>query len=138
MLVHEDSANFKTTKPAWYLTTAKYRQTNLRKSLWQLLDTFVPYCVLWAAMIYTFQRGVPYWITLALAVVAGGILVRIFILFHDCCHGSFFASRWATWFWAMSQGSLLLRPLNTGGPPIVYIMPRREIWTVGESALSGR
>ena len=85
--------NFATTKPAWYLITAKYRQSNLRRSLWQLLDTFIPYCVLWAAMIYTVQQGLPYWITLALAVVAGGLLVRIFILFHDCCHGSFFASR---------------------------------------------
>ncbi|MDH3443603.1 MAG: fatty acid desaturase [Deltaproteobacteria bacterium] len=93
MFVDEDAADFKTTKPAWYLITAKYRQSNLRKSLWQLLNTFVPYCVLWAAMIYTVKQDVPYWITLALAIVAGGVLVRIFILFHDCCHGSFFASR---------------------------------------------
>ncbi len=44
-------------------------------------------------MIMTVQRGYPYWVTLALATVAGGILVRLFILFHDCCHGSFFMSR---------------------------------------------
>jgi len=112
VLVHEDSANFKTTKPAWYLTTAKYRHTNLRKSLWQLIDTFVPYCVLWAAMIYTFQQGVPYWITLALAVVAGGLLVRIFILFHDCCHGSFFASRRANVILGYVTGVLTFTPFE--------------------------
>ncbi len=44
-------------------------------------------------MIFTLQRGYPYWTTLAVAALAGGILVRVFIVFHDCCHGSFFASR---------------------------------------------
>jgi omega-6 fatty acid desaturase (delta-12 desaturase) len=44
-------------------------------------------------MILSVQWEYPYWITLVLALVGGGILVRIFILFHDCCHGSFFASR---------------------------------------------
>jgi len=112
VFVHEDSANFKATKPGWYLITAKYRQSNLRKSLWQLLDTFVPYGVLWAAMIYTVQQGVPYWTTFALAVVAGGILVRIFILFHDCCHGSFFASRRANMILGYVTGILTFTPFD--------------------------
>jgi fatty acid desaturase len=34
-----------------------------------------------------------YWLTLALAVPAGGLLVRLFIIVHDCGHGSFFRSR---------------------------------------------
>ena len=83
----------KTAKPAWYRTTAKYGQSDLRKSLWQIVNTLIPYGVLWALMIHTIQREYPYWVTLALALVAGGILVRVFILFHDCCHGSFFRSR---------------------------------------------
>jgi omega-6 fatty acid desaturase (delta-12 desaturase) len=49
--------------------------------------------MLWWLMVSSVKRGYPYWITLILALVAGGIMVRIFILFHDCCHGSFFASR---------------------------------------------
>jgi omega-6 fatty acid desaturase (delta-12 desaturase) len=44
-------------------------------------------------MIVTRQHDYPYWFTLTLAIVTGGLLVRVFILFHDCCHGSFFASR---------------------------------------------
>ena len=40
-----------------------------------------------------FKWNYPYWTTLLLALAAGGLLIRIFILFHDCCHGSFFASR---------------------------------------------
>lgn len=83
----------KTANPAWYRTTAKYGRPNLRKSLWQMINTLIPYGLLWALMIHTIQGAYPYWVTLALAFVAGGVLVRIFILFHDCCHGSFFKSR---------------------------------------------
>jgi omega-6 fatty acid desaturase (delta-12 desaturase) len=36
---------------------------------------------------------VSYWLTLALALPAAGLLVRLFIIQHDCGHGSFFASR---------------------------------------------
>jgi omega-6 fatty acid desaturase (delta-12 desaturase) len=43
-------------------------------------------------MIYMVNYGLPYWVTLAVAMVASILLVRIFIFFHDCCHGSFFAS----------------------------------------------
>jgi omega-6 fatty acid desaturase (delta-12 desaturase) len=87
------STRDKPAKPAWYRATVKYGQPQLRKSLWQMFNTLVPYGFLWALMIYTIERKYPYWVTLALAFVAGGILVRTFILFHDCCHGSFFRSR---------------------------------------------
>jgi omega-6 fatty acid desaturase (delta-12 desaturase) len=83
------------TRPAWYWLCADHAKSNLRKSVWQILNTFGPYLLLWALMILTARLRYPYWVTLALAVLAGGFLVRVFILFHDCCHGSFFASRWA-------------------------------------------
>jgi len=89
----KESAAMKTAKPGWYHTTRKYGQSSRGKSLWQTIDTLVPYLALWAAMIYTVQQRYPYWVTLLLAALAGSILVRVFILFHDCCHGSFFASR---------------------------------------------
>lgn len=83
------------SRPAWYWLCADYGKSNLRKSVWQILNTLGPYLLLWALMIATVRWQYPYWVTLALAVLAGAILVRVFILFHDCCHGSFFASRWA-------------------------------------------
>lgn len=92
--------------------TRQYAQANFRKACWQLLDTFIPYGVLWALMLYAVREGYPYWITLALAVVAGGILVRIFILFHDCCHGSFFASRRANTILGYISGILLFTPFE--------------------------
>jgi omega-6 fatty acid desaturase (delta-12 desaturase) len=45
-----------------------------------------------------------------LALVAGGILVRVFILFHDCCHGSFFASRRANTILGYASGILTFTP----------------------------
>jgi omega-6 fatty acid desaturase (delta-12 desaturase) len=83
----------KNPKPEWYAATAKYGKPDIRKATWQLIDTLVPYAALWVLMVLMVKNGYPYGITLALAMVAGGLLVRIFILFHDCCHGSFFASR---------------------------------------------
>jgi omega-6 fatty acid desaturase (delta-12 desaturase) len=100
------------TKPNWYRSVGKYAGSNLRKSLWQLLNTFIPYFVLWAAMIHTVQQGFSYWLTLALAVVAAGFMVRIFILFHDCCHGSFFTSRRANTILGYVSGIVTFTPFE--------------------------
>lgn len=107
-----DFAEVKTVKPSWYQTTAKYGRPSLGKSMWQLLNTLVPYCFLWALMIFTVKSEYPYWITLSLAVVAAGILVRVFILFHDCCHGSFFASRRANTILGYVAGILTFTPFE--------------------------
>ena len=112
MLGDAVSAKRKMSKPACHQTIAKYGYSNLRKSLWQLFNTFIPYCVVWALMVSTVQRGYPYWITLALAVVAAGFMVRIFILFHDCCHGSFFASRRANTVLGYVSGIVTFTPFE--------------------------
>ncbi|MGH7928547.1 MAG: fatty acid desaturase [Candidatus Binatia bacterium] len=112
MFANALSAQVKMSKPGWYQTIARYACANFRKSLWQLLDTFVPYCALWALMVYTVRQGYPYWITLVLAAVAGGVLVRVFILFHDCCHGSFFASRRANKILGYVAGIVTFTPFE--------------------------
>jgi len=46
-------------------------------------------------MVYTVRQDYPYVVTLALAVCAAALFVRIFIFFHDCTHGAFLPSpRW--------------------------------------------
>jgi len=97
-------------KPAWYQAVSKYSQPNLRTAIWQLVNTFVPYLALWVLMVRTVQLGYSYWLTLALAAVAAGLLVRIFIFFHDCCHGSFFASRRANTILGYVTGILTFTP----------------------------
>lgn len=106
------SAETNMTKAAWYQSTTAYAQPSLGKSLWQMVNTFVPYILLWALMIVTVQREYPYWLTLLLALAAGAMLIRIFILFHDCCHGSFFASARANTLLGYVTGVLTFTPFE--------------------------
>ena len=106
------TAKLETNKTVWYQTTADYSRSDLRKALWQVFDTLIPYFALWAAMVYLIQQQFPYWLILTLAMLAGGILVRIFILFHDCCHGSFFASRRANTAFGYITGILTFTPFE--------------------------
>lgn len=73
-------------------TIAKFGNPNIQKAVWQILNSFLPYLALWVLMVITVQKDYSYWITLLLTLPAAALLVRIFIIFHDCCHGSFFAS----------------------------------------------
>ena len=75
----------------WQPIVAKYAKPDMRRSLWQVANTLVPYFVLWGLMVWSIQYS--YWITLGLSVFAAGFLMRTFIIFHDCGHGSFFKSR---------------------------------------------
>lgn len=68
----------------------KYQTPDTRKSIWQILNTFIPYLGIWGLIVYSLS--VSYWITAFLIVLAAGFLVRLFIIFHDCGHGSFFKS----------------------------------------------
>ncbi len=110
MLADSGAARTQVPEPDWHRALTKYEQPNLRKAVWQLLDTVVPYVTLWVLMVLTVQHGYPYWIALALAVVAAGLHVRIFIFFHDCCHGSFFASRRANRILGYVSGILTFTP----------------------------
>ncbi len=80
-----------TIKTSWREIIAKYQQPSIRRALWQLANTFVPYLLLWYLMYLSLS--VSWWLTIPLAVLASGFLVRIFIIFHDCGHGSYFRSR---------------------------------------------
>ncbi|HEY5975809.1 MAG TPA: fatty acid desaturase, partial [Geobacteraceae bacterium] len=85
----------KVEKPDWYKATAQYVQADTSTALRQLLTTIIPYFALLTLMIQTVRHGYPYGLTLSLGVVAAALLARIFILFHDCTHGSFLPSpRW--------------------------------------------
>jgi omega-6 fatty acid desaturase (delta-12 desaturase) len=59
-------------------------------------------------MVWSLQ--ISYWITLGLAVIAAGLLTRIFIIFHDCGHGSFLGSRKANDVLGFITGVLTFTP----------------------------
>ena len=78
------------TKTSWQEIVARYQKPDARRAWGQIVNSFLPYFALWALMVWSLQ--VSYWITVPLAVIAAGFLTRIFIIFHDCGHGSFFRS----------------------------------------------
>jgi Fatty acid desaturase len=78
---------------AWKAIVALYQKPSTWRALWQIIDSLVPYVLLWCLMYWSLS--VSWWITLPLAVLASGFLIRIFIIFHDCGHGSFFKSQLA-------------------------------------------
>jgi acyl-lipid omega-6 desaturase (Delta-12 desaturase) len=82
---------------AWRDIVAPYTRPNLRRSVTQIATSLLPYLALSGLMYLALD--VSYLLVLALAVPAAGFLVRIYILFHDCTHGSFLPSKRAnTWF----------------------------------------
>src|ERR1700727_2460481 len=87
---------------------AKFQTASLWRARWQVINSFVPYAVLWFAM--DRALAVSYWLMLPLAVVAAGFLARIFIIFHDCGHSSFFKSRRANNATGAITGLLNLTP----------------------------
>ena len=62
-----------------------------KRSLFQLITTATPFLALLAIMAMVSDGR--YWLTLLLAIPTAGLLVRLFIIQHDCGHGSFFKSR---------------------------------------------
>jgi omega-6 fatty acid desaturase (delta-12 desaturase) len=90
----------------------RYTQPDRRKAIRQILGTFLPYFAVVALMVVLLQNGYSYWITLALSALAAALQVRIFILFHDCCHGSFFASRTANRILGYVSGILTFTPFE--------------------------
>ena len=80
-----------TAAPRWKEVVAKYQEPSLPRGVWQLINTLVPYLALWWLMYVSL--GISYWLTGALALLATGFMVRLFIIFHDCGHGSFLKSR---------------------------------------------
>ena len=76
---------------AWKEIVEKYQKPSPWRAVWQIIDTLVPYALLWYLMYRCLS--ISWWLVLPLAVLAGALLIRVFIIFHDCGHGSFFKSR---------------------------------------------
>ncbi|HEY1504442.1 MAG TPA: fatty acid desaturase [Stellaceae bacterium] len=76
---------------SWQQRLAPYCRPEAARALGQLFSTSLPFLASMATLLYAMSQGV--WFALALAVPAAIFLVRLFIIQHDCGHGSFFKSR---------------------------------------------
>jgi omega-6 fatty acid desaturase (delta-12 desaturase) len=93
-------------------TVAPYTRPDRRKAIRQILETFIPYIAVMALMVILLKEEYSYWFVLPLSIPAAALQVRIFIIFHDCCHGSFFPSRRANRVLGYVTGVLTFTPFE--------------------------
>lgn len=95
-------------KAHWRSVVARYTYPDTWRSIWQVANTLIPYIILF----YVSMRSVEYsfWLTLPLCILTAGFMVRTFIIFHDCGHGSFFKSKMANTWLGRITGFLVLTP----------------------------
>ena len=93
MIVAETEVQLATAEALGPVLTRRFKayRADLKRSLFQLFTTGAMFAALLIMMSVASKSH--YWLTLLLAVPTGGLLVRLFIIQHDCGHGSFFRSR---------------------------------------------
>ena len=92
----------------WQKLLGRYREPSFARSLFELTVTALPFAALWCLMWLSLGHG--YGLCLLLAVPAAGFLVRLFMIQHDCGHGSFFRRRRANDWLGRMIGVLTLTP----------------------------
>jgi acyl-lipid omega-6 desaturase (Delta-12 desaturase) len=92
----------------WREAVARHERPSLPHSLLDLATSVVPYLAISVAMYFSLDISV--WITFALAIPAAGFLLRTFIVFHDCAHGSFLPSKRANLWVGRFTGLLVFQP----------------------------
>ncbi len=97
-----------TNTSSWKEIVLRYQTPSVGRGIWQIVNTLVPYFALWFLMYFTYP--VSWWLTVPMAILAGGFLVRVFIIFHDCGHGSYFKSQTANHILGAITGLLTFTP----------------------------
>ncbi len=96
----------------WARTLAVYREPSHSRSIFEIAITFVPFAVFWALAWLVVHFG--YWVALPLLwLPAAGLLVRLFMIQHDCGHGAFFRHRSANNWVGRVLGVLTLTPYES-------------------------
>ena len=98
---------------AWLKTLAKYRQPRIGRSVLELFVTAVPFAGFWAIAYFSFANS--FWYGLIAIVPAAAFLLRLFMIQHDCGHGSFFARRGLDDWTGRVIGVLTLTPDDCSG-----------------------
>ncbi len=88
-----------------------YREPSSVRSLVEVAITALPLVALWASAWFAYWLGHP-WASLIIAVPAAGFLVRLFMIQHDCGHGSFFPNRFVNDWIGRVIGVITLTPYD--------------------------
>jgi omega-6 fatty acid desaturase (delta-12 desaturase) len=97
--------------PKWTQILTRYRAPNEIRSIVEIAITFVPLTTIWVLAWAGLHFGY-WWLPLLLAVPAAGFLVRLFMIQHDCGHGSFFLHRYANDWVGRVIGVVTLTPYD--------------------------
>ncbi|HLU21538.1 fatty acid desaturase [Lederbergia graminis] len=87
---------------------APYEGPEIKASIRQMINTFLPFILLWFAAYQSLS--ISYWLSLVFAIIASGFVIRIFIIFHDCCHQSFFKGKKANKIVGTISGIITMFP----------------------------
>jgi omega-6 fatty acid desaturase (delta-12 desaturase) len=96
------------TADKWRKLLQSYGGADLRSSLTQILTSALPFFFFWYASYRALSVG--YWLTLILAVPTAAFVMRLFMIQHDCGHGSFFKSQQVADRFGFWLGVLTLTP----------------------------
>jgi acyl-lipid omega-6 desaturase (Delta-12 desaturase) len=91
---------------------ARFAKPSLGRAFWQLTNTLPAFALLWLAMAWCVDSGLSYGWVLLLALPTAGMYVRLFIIQHDCGHGSYFASARANRWVGRCLGLVTLFPFG--------------------------
>lgn len=95
----------------WTHILNRYREPSRLRGVVELAITALPLTVLWVASWFTYSLGY-WWAALPIGVLAAGFLLRLFIIQHDCGHGSFFPHRWLNDWVGRALGVVTLTPYD--------------------------
>ena len=95
-------------KTTWQKLVRRYARPNRRRAIWHTVNSVIPYLALFYVALKSVE--ISFWLTLPLSILAAGFLVRTFIIFHDCGHGSFFKSQRANDWLGIFTGLLTFTP----------------------------
>jgi omega-6 fatty acid desaturase (delta-12 desaturase) len=98
-------------RPYWREPLAPYAQAHIGRSLFGLATSLVPYVAL--SVLMYLALDISYLLVLAIAVPAAGFLLRTYIVFHDCAHGSFLPSKRANRWLGVTLGLLVYAPFES-------------------------
>jgi len=104
-------ASHKEATSKWKGIVAEYQKPSFVRASWQVFNSIGPYFALWGLWIYmSLGLSLSLWWALPPALLAGMFLVRVFIIFHDCGHGSFYKSKKANNYLGFISGLLTFTP----------------------------
>jgi omega-6 fatty acid desaturase (delta-12 desaturase) len=89
---------------------ARFAKPDNSAGVRQLLNTFVPFLFIWYLAYVSYSVSV--WLTIPIAMIAGGFVIRLFIIFHDCTHQSFMKSQKANRIIGTITGIITLFPFD--------------------------